>query len=719
MSTRTFFSRALHLIVCTALCCILAPSLHAQGVADSRGREFYLTFPPNFHEHPQSRADSDSLYIFIAATQPTKGTIVYRNNNGTKTTRTFAIQDVSTVYTLTVHWRDAELASEYSGPGYDQNTKVAPQSFHITADNDVSVYALSYSSRSSDAMMVLPVDVLGTDYVVLSYNSDGNDNSPTPSQFAVVATQDNTSVVIKPSARVNGSTTPLSVRLNSGESYLVQADVSALLPSNDLTGTSIRADKPVAVFAGHQRSLIPFNSSSLISRDYLVEQLPPVQSWGKRYLLTPFPQPANLSTNASDIYRVLAANDNTAVSINGVQKAVLRAGQVYEAALKTAAVVEASDDILVAQYKRSSGTQSNTTHLSDPFMLIVPPVRQYLSSYLCISAQTRRTVYQQQYITILCPTAFTHTVQIDGKNIDQTLFQPVPTSCYSYAIVHVQDGSHRVEAATGIGIYLYGYGEVDSYGYVGGMAFRKYRGEGGNIAFSVTPELINASPGDTIQLAVQATSTDWQDMIAVSFSMELSYQSSWMQYTGIADLGTVLDSTWTMEVQELAADEPGMHKTVISARGTTPVAMSGTLAALQMRLFLSPDTLYTPMLSAAANGDINCVQTSTASFSVALSHCIINLRPVHYSGTSYSLSRIQAASSTGVLRLRYGIAIEAGTRIELYNSVGEHIATLVDQAMRPGEYEQDIDISRFGAGAYFIRMNSGPYSRTLPVLLGM
>lgn len=699
---------------------VLPASLIAQTVPDSRGREFYLTFPPNIHE--LEGINRDSLFIFIAATRPTSGNIAYRTVNGTPLNRAFTISDVSKVYKLALHWRSIELVSEYNreAGSQSQNGKVARQSFHITADQDIAVYAMNHSAQSSDAMMALPTDVLGTEYLVLGYNSNwrGNEDASTPSQFAVVATADNTDVTITPSASVlNGRTTPISVRLNSGESYLLQADVSRALSYSDLTGTRITSTKPVAVFAGHQRSLVPARSTSLISRDYLLEQMPPINTWGRRHILTPFPSPPNLSKKESDIYRVLAANNGTDVMINNTRVATLQAGQVYEAALLEAAVVEASKDVLVAQYKRSSNESGNITRISDPFMLVVPPVRQYLSSYLCINAQAYSggVVYEQQYITIICPTSFINTVTIDSKAVAPALFFPVPTSCYSYAIVPVSDGVHKVEAATEVGIYLYGYGVADSYGYVGGMAFRDYAGEGGRVAFAIAPESMHAAPGDTISLDIHASSAEWNDIVARTFKMELSYKLSWMGYTGKIVRGSALDSTWSLEVREVDGNTPDTKKTIIMANGTTPVARDGTIATLRMLLFMDNDTLYSPSLSATANNDLNCVESTAASLDIGLSQCVIKLSPIRYSGKTYSLR--SDISADGVLHIRYGVGITAETRIELFNSLGEHIRTINASVQQPGDYEEEIPISQLSSGAYFIRMNSGPYTYTLPVLV--
>jgi hypothetical protein len=479
-------------------------SVSAQEVPDTRGTDFRFTFFPNYHGN-NFGGFQDSLYIMIAATEPTQGTLWQRDINGNEISTPFTITDVSQVLTFGIDWRNYELRGYNRdgtlsfGAADNQNGKVAPQSFHVHTEKDVTVYALSQAVKTSDAMMILPVDVLGTEYYALAYHTDGNTTvdpfgitiltgQTTPSQLAIVACENNTRITITPGTPVlNGRTTPFTVTLEQGESYLLQADVSRTNLNADITGTHLVSDKPIAVFAGHQRSLLPVSSPTLSSRDFLIEQMPPVQTWGRQYILTPFVTPETIDAEGQDIFRVLVAYDNTVLTINDVEVATLGAGRWYEVPLTAAATLYATKDVLVAQYKRSSQA-GQTDRLSDPFMIIIPPRRQFLNSYTIINSQAHentKPVYLRQYITLICPTAFTHTITIDGIPVDSKVFTTVPNSCYSYASVRMTDGVHTVKAEQDFGIYIYGYGYANSYGYVGGMAFR------------TTPEEVAIARGDT------------------------------------------------------------------------------------------------------------------------------------------------------------------------------------------------------------------------------
>lgn len=471
----------------------------------SRGKDFWLAFMPNFHPNglsndPRLRLE-DSLYIYIAATAPTRVTISYPDlRSGNRQSSVLNITNTNKVYAFSVPWEGYELEGfNHSGQLINggQNEIPAPQTFHIVSEQDISVYALSQARTTSDAFLALPTPVLGVDHYVMSYNSDGfldNYNSissaVTPSQFVVVAVQDNTQIRITPTAPTyrSGKNIKTAV-LNAGEAYLVQAQITYNNLRGDLTGTRIVSTKPVAVFGGHQRATLPLEyRDRLTSRDCLIEQIPSVEVWGKSSFLVPYPPPRGASLIGTDLFRVMAAFDSTPILLDGNQITILNAGEFYEGKLTTAGTVSSIKPILVAQFKKTSGEQgsggtSGALRLGDPFMMLIPPAEQFLSFYRCVNAQaweltssgtnTPAPVYENQYITVVAPNTAISSVKIDGKPL-VSAFTPIPNSAYSYAWEAVNDGAHTVDAAEPIGIYVYGYGLANSYGYVGDMNFRAF-----------------------------------------------------------------------------------------------------------------------------------------------------------------------------------------------------------------------------------------------------
>lgn len=495
----------IHLTFLLLLLSMGAGQLRAQDYPDSRGKDFWFTWMPNFHNRADSlpfypeQAREHRLYVFIGANEPARGEIVAMTQSGVLRRFPFTIADPTRLHVWSDFYAPYELIGFQQGSDvdFDNNQCEQPEELymHITSDVDVSVYALNQAQFTSDAFMVLPTDALGTDYVVMSYPSSGSVdlNTTTPSQFVVMATQDGTNVTIDPSVpTLRNGIAQQQVVLNRGQSYLVQVDTRVRV-RGDLTGTMVTADKPIAVFGGHQRTVIPIQNSSLSSRDCLVEQLNPVTTWGRRSFIAPFPASSDEETEGNDVYRVLARFDSTVVMVNDAEVAVIDAGEYYEAPLLTAIDVRTSRPVLVAQYKKTSSTTSSgtTSNVGDPLMMLVPPNEEFMNAYTFTNVQSMRRienqlgipvddeVYKEQYITVVMPapkgagttSADYYNLQLDGVPITPTV-QSIGRSRYVYFTQRMTDGVHRIACDTSIGLYVFGYGQAVSYGYIGGMAFR-------------------------------------------------------------------------------------------------------------------------------------------------------------------------------------------------------------------------------------------------------
>ncbi|MBL0359415.1 MAG: T9SS type A sorting domain-containing protein [Chitinophagaceae bacterium] len=326
---------------------------------------------------------------------------------------------------------------------------------HITATNEVTVYGMNAQQATTDAYLAFPLDAIGKEYYVLAYNKDFSFALPT--QATVVATQNNTTVTITSSITDGGLTAgvPANITLQQGEVYQLRS----LLDNADYTSTKITADKPISVFGGAQCTNI---SGSFRACDHLVEQMPPLTSWGKSFLTVP------LATRLQgDVFRFLAQKNGTAVSVNGAVVANLSAGQFFETILSSTSYnrITSNEPILVGQYSRSSDADGV---VSDPFFALVPPDEQFLNSYV-VSAGTANI--PNNHLNITSPTSNIGTVTVDGAVVSAGLWSPIPATSFSGAKVSVSSGVHTVASSLPIGLLIYGFGTYDSYGYLGGQSF--------------------------------------------------------------------------------------------------------------------------------------------------------------------------------------------------------------------------------------------------------
>lgn len=405
----------------------------ASAAPDSKGTDFWLTFPGNAF-----CCGTPTLSLFITGDTATTGTVEIPGL-GFSTPFTVTPGTVTTVsIPLAAHLTTSDI--------------VETKGIHVTSQAEVSVYGLSRIPATTDAYLGLPTDILGTEYIVLGYKNSDVVNG---TEFAIVGAASGTTVTITPSVTTGPRQVgvPYNIALNQGQTYQLINTGSA---PNDLSGTIITSDKPIAVFGGHNCANIP---PGYYACDHVVEQLPPVVTWGKNFVTMPLATRLN-----GDTFRFLASTDGTTVSVNGVVVATLNRGQLHERIIAGPAQITSDQPILVAQYSNGS---SYDGVLSDPFMMLIPPFEQFLGAY---TVTTPASGFRINFINVVAPSPAVGVITLDGVPIPAESFVPIGTSGFSGAQVAVSLGSHALAGPLPFGAFVYGFDAYDSYGYPGGMS---------------------------------------------------------------------------------------------------------------------------------------------------------------------------------------------------------------------------------------------------------
>lgn len=404
----------------------------AQAAPDSEGSDFWLAFTGNFNGGAQKT-------LFITGRTATSGTV---DIPGLGFSSPFNVNP-GTVTSVDLP-ADSEL---------DNAEGVEAKGIHVTAANEVSVYGLSRLQFTTDAYLGLPTDVLGTHNLVLGIGTGLGGTS----EFGIAASQDGTTVTITPTVDGAGGRTagtPYNISLNKGDAYQLRAAVA----QTDLSGTVVESDKPVAVYGGHQCANIP--DQNFTACDYIVEQMPPTDTWGRSFVTVPLKTRLN-----GDTFRFLASQDNTTVSVNGSPVATLNRGQVHQQIIDGQSEISSDKPILVGQYSNSSSFDGVT---SDPFEMLIPPQEQFLSAY---TVTTPASGFSGNFINLVAQTSDTGNVALDGGAVGSGAFSPIGSSGFSGAQVDVALGAHNLNSNQPFGAFQYGFASFDSYGYAGGQAF--------------------------------------------------------------------------------------------------------------------------------------------------------------------------------------------------------------------------------------------------------
>ncbi len=401
---------------------------------------------------------------------------------------------------------------------------IEQKGLHIVSDMPMNIFAMNWSPSSADAAVIFPVEAIGNEYYAMCYEPNINEGAGgTPgngknSEFVVVASEDNTKVTITPSKvtdQLRPKDTPFTITLNKGELYQVQSMNHAnLAGQGDLTGSYIKSDKPIAFYSGSWSTTIPIGANS--AWDHLYEQIPPVRSWGRKFVTVPF------KGRSLDVFRIMASQNNTKIRIGNGNTIVLNKGAFHEFQLTSdqPSLIESDYPILLAQFMvsnvvdRPAGVSQNNWD-GDPLMLIVSPVDQTREAVTFV-AYDSPNINSKFFVNVVTKLESSSFIMLDSQPI---AFQPLSNSEYAFAQVAITMGNHNlnsIKSGNGFIAYVYGYGGVESYGYGVGFNLSIKLDLGGDIHFvrdtvllcKMQPKILDAgshfskflwSTGDTTQ----------------------------------------------------------------------------------------------------------------------------------------------------------------------------------------------------------------------------
>src|SRR6185437_15665989 len=214
--------------ITAAIIVLLCFAVHAHSQSTTNnGTEFWTAYMDhNRGASNNGGLDSASLMsLYITSAFNTSGTVSVADNS---------FEDIP----FKVSANQVTIVSIPSA-AYLGSNDIAKKGIHVVTLKPVAIYAHIYASSVSGATLLLPVTTLGNDYFSINYNQYSNAGlkEPAYSDFAIVATEDNTTVQITPSNTLidgHGGDATFTVALNKGQVYQG-------LSASDLTGTRIRS----------------------------------------------------------------------------------------------------------------------------------------------------------------------------------------------------------------------------------------------------------------------------------------------------------------------------------------------------------------------------------------------------------------------------------------------------------------------------------------------
>ena len=215
---------------------------------------------------------------------------------------------------------------------------------HIISTAPITAYYEEASNNNPEIFALKGKNALGNNFMIPAQNLMNNANwNPTPySSFIIIATEDATDVTITPTANVVGHTAgiPYTITLNKGQVYCAQSTSQA--STNHLMGSTVTSSKPIAITISDDS----IGGLGQVCQDLAGDQIIPIALLGTKYIS--LPGLLTFSPLISDIIFVLAIEDNTTVSFNGVVATTLNKAQTFSKySLSEVFYIESSKPIYV------------------------------------------------------------------------------------------------------------------------------------------------------------------------------------------------------------------------------------------------------------------------------------------------------------------------------------------------------------------------------------
>ncbi len=446
------------------------------------GTEFYVTFHPCWEDPGPNNA----LKIYVSSTVATKVTLDIEGLGISRTQTTIPNE----VIEFNLKPQEGQMYSKGSG-----SVATPPQpsqvwqkrAIKIHSEDPIVVYGVTRFRYTSDGFLALPVHLLGTDYQVASYADPTNNTSQfLPSYTSIIGVYDNTKVTFKlggtndskalfPSDTLRfGQTREYS--LNSGDVLLV-AGIGA---NNDLTGSTINADKPVAVISGNFCTYVPTWNSAC---DFTIEQEIPQNYWGKEIVV-----PFIVERKNNPIIKIFAKEPETNIYREGnligtIQTAGGLAGTGFleirsDVNPKRTVLISGDKPINVVLY--NPGMSEDQVE-SDPFQMQLFPLSLFYKEMMFNTPGIKGGFgFKKNYLCII----FTNdnpsipndlewcqvtNGELNWQKVDSAVYIQSGNTYYGHSIIKLNsDGVYKARHSQPIMCYAYGFSEWDSYGFPAG-----------------------------------------------------------------------------------------------------------------------------------------------------------------------------------------------------------------------------------------------------------
>jgi len=273
------------------------------------------------------------------------------------------------------------------------------KAFHITSDYPVVAYQIvpfnGGTAAVTSATLLLPTSAWDTNYLAVNAYKAVPDPAPPQAPFggypslAIVAKENATNVTLLPKVGIAGGAGVPAANANMPVTYTLNAgEFLQITQPEELTGSPLESDKPVAVFGASTCMKVPTSQNDCDSGQ---QQLAPVRALGSEYAAVRY-KSRDPNAEESTKWRLVGAVDATTLTWSPSKPAnaptSIGQGQVLEFDDPGPFVVRSQDaehPFYLGGYMTGGQPYAN---VGDPEWVNVVPPQQFLKRYVLFTDPT-------------------------------------------------------------------------------------------------------------------------------------------------------------------------------------------------------------------------------------------------------------------------------------------------------------------------------------------
>jgi len=385
---------------------------------------------------------------------------------------------VSSVPVTVYQFNAIEYVGRGGPPGKEWSSCPGNQMCTNGPNKGIAVGCFSFTNDSS---LLLPSTALTANYRVTAY--PGQSSGPpapvmpiTASYIAItgIAPTTNVQVLVAPSGDILAGTgvqataggQELDLTLNSGDVAELTSDLGAQF---DLSGSLITADQPIQVISGAPCDDVPEDKAAC---DHLEQSVFPAETLGTQYFV---PMPSGpLGHPVAHVVRIFGNVDGTTLTYAPAMPpgcaATIDAGQVIDCGeVDTDFEVTGTNAFSVATFMLGGTVVDPSGGEGDPSQSLMASVEQYRTKYVFLAPSD----YDINLIDVVVPSGTT--MVLDGKIVDWGVETPIADGydVWRLDLPGANTSAHVLEATTGVGVQVLGYGLFTSYQYPAGLNLKR------------------------------------------------------------------------------------------------------------------------------------------------------------------------------------------------------------------------------------------------------